>query len=57
MFSVYPFQNVYNPHKIYYFFLFSYFFLDKVLVGGQQTALGISTMATVNMAPMSPKTS
>lgn len=32
-------------------------FLDKDLVGGPQTALGISITATVNMAPMSQKIS
>ncbi|KAK1880347.1 AT-hook DNA-binding motif-containing protein 1 [Dissostichus eleginoides] len=30
---------------------------DKVMAAGQQTALGLSITATVNMAPMSPKTS
>lgn len=38
-------------------FSMSIFFPDKVLVAGQQIASGISIMATVNMAPMSPKTS
>lgn len=33
------------------------FFSDKVTVAGQQTALDLSTMAIVNMDPMSPKTS
>ena len=33
------------------------FFSDKAMVAGQQRALDLSTMATVNMAPMSPKTS
>lgn len=34
-----------------------FFFSDKVTVAGQQTALDLSTMAIVNMDPMSPKTS
>lgn len=34
-----------------------YVFSDKAMVAGQQTALGLSIIATVNMVPMSPKTS
>lgn len=40
-----------------YELVYSFLFPGKVLVAGQQTALGRSIMAIVNMAPMSPKTS
>lgn len=58
------FSNAHVAHVLFVLFksiisvsIFLGFFSDKVMVAGQQTALGISIMDTVNMAPVSPKTS